>query len=511
MRLVTFLALLFSIIGKSQTDSLIWYPKKTFDPMLQYGGESVIDLNDGTYLVTGQNLVSPDSGIFTLQPKFYIVNKALDIIDSIKRNHFDNNEYEIENCARINNKVFCSGIHKLEPNGDGNAALIILNLKTDSIYCKNIGASHLIPKNAGGKDFGRFIKILNDSLVVIKAQSRPIYISPDSSIGWPTYSLGLIVLDTIGNVVARKSHFLDETLSKNKTCSPYSGWEVSEGNIFIVTGRDTIVKLNQELNVVSIIKNSFVQDLIKKDNGNIMGISIREDSTFTYTFSNNLDLLDSSFVFNETYWPYRIISNGQFSYSLGIFPNKFNTVGCNIYNFDFDCSRFSIVKYDSNFAEVWQKTFIGPDKGLIIDGLLFSNTDFQIFDFKFSENGSLLIFGNLFSRFGPFPNFDYLYGNFILEISSEGAIVSTQKLKPDDIKFNIYPNPTAEIIILPQNAQLNRLEVYDVAGKLVISENIKGKTQTSLQGLQNGLYFIRLFGENGYFGASKIIKSQPHD
>jgi len=92
---------------------------------------------------------------------------------------------------------------------------------------------------------------------------------------------------------------------------------------------------------------------------------------------------------------------------------------------------------------------------------------------------------------------------------TQDATVSVSELsKPIDL--NIYPNPTSGIVTISSNQAIVNIEVFDVTGKLVYSQqNIKQTNTTlDLSTLSNGIYFINDVTENGGVSKSKVVVSK---
>lgn len=75
--------------------------------------------------------------------------------------------------------------------------------------------------------------------------------------------------------------------------------------------------------------------------------------------------------------------------------------------------------------------------------------------------------------------------------------------------FNVYPNPTcADITIDVSKIDANKIELVDIAGRIVYSENINSTLATiHLNKIcKKGSYFIRVIGDNGrVLGIEKVI------
>ena len=87
-------------------------------------------------------------------------------------------------------------------------------------------------------------------------------------------------------------------------------------------------------------------------------------------------------------------------------------------------------------------------------------------------------------------------------IVSQTFILATGEAKT--VFTTLYPNPTSDILNIETDQKISKIEVYDVSGKLAISTNGKDKKVT-VSNLNNGMYFIKLYTENGVIN-SKFIK-----
>jgi YVTN family beta-propeller protein len=77
-----------------------------------------------------------------------------------------------------------------------------------------------------------------------------------------------------------------------------------------------------------------------------------------------------------------------------------------------------------------------------------------------------------------------------------GVEENHQPLSVDRLSFEVYPNPASSFFIIhpPLNAQNSMLRLFDVTGKIVKVEKIKGlkDQRISLDGMKNGVYFVQL-------------------
>jgi hypothetical protein len=72
--------------------------------------------------------------------------------------------------------------------------------------------------------------------------------------------------------------------------------------------------------------------------------------------------------------------------------------------------------------------------------------------------------------------------------------------------ISIYPNPTnGSFIIEPSGATKQTMQMYDVDGKLVLSQPISGKTSIDASSLNEGVYNISLLSSEGVVNKRLVI------
>jgi hypothetical protein len=77
----------------------------------------------------------------------------------------------------------------------------------------------------------------------------------------------------------------------------------------------------------------------------------------------------------------------------------------------------------------------------------------------------------------------------------QGIEETRQLLVANRLRLEVYPNPakTYFAIRLPQSADHSLVKIFDIAGNIVKSEELKGKNnRISLDGIKNGVYFVKI-------------------
>jgi len=85
-----------------------------------------------------------------------------------------------------------------------------------------------------------------------------------------------------------------------------------------------------------------------------------------------------------------------------------------------------------------------------------------------------------------------------------GTAVSTEDF--NNIKVNVYPNPTNDIINIDTQETLHNYEVYNVLGQQIQKGNFNGNNQLNLHGATAGTYFVKVTTTQGSTATVKVVK-----
>jgi hypothetical protein len=109
---------------------------------------------------------------------------------------------------------------------------------------------------------------------------------------------------------------------------------------------------------------------------------------------------------------------------------------------------------------------------------------------------------------------DNFYGTSFLKIdnikiSAVNTLPTLNIIDLDSSKFNLYPNPAPTIvnIINSENLSIKQIETYDLAGKLIKTQNFNNETdiQLNVESLSSGIYMLHLQTKEGT-AVKKLIK-----
>jgi hypothetical protein len=103
-------------------------------------------------------------------------------------------------------------------------------------------------------------------------------------------------------------------------------------------------------------------------------------------------------------------------------------------------------------------------------------------------------------------------GSYSVQITENGCIqtsdcldVLVTSVNDQTIgKFNVFPNPTSNIITVNSLLYIQKIQVFNVTGKSCIT--ITNSNMADLSGLATGLYHLSIEFDNGSIGHLKILK-----
>lgn len=160
-----------------------------------------------------------------------------------------------------------------------------------------------------------------------------------------------------------------------------------------------------------------------------------------------------------------------------------------------------LVKLDSTgkIEPQYFNNFIGPDSGIT------RWAEAQISGIKPSINGGYYIYGD-------WKYWDGEPSQPIIKIHglSVGLNENKQSSKTKLVQ-SVYPNPTNSLVNIEwlPNQQINQLQLIDIQGRIIqdINQNLNQSNsyQISLENVNNGIYFLKVFGKNGV-ETKKLVK-----
>ena len=97
-------------------------------------------------------------------------------------------------------------------------------------------------------------------------------------------------------------------------------------------------------------------------------------------------------------------------------------------------------------------------------------------------------------------------GTAVLTLSVTNCSADIEQVTNNKEQVNIYPNPNnGSFVIEPSSATKQTMQVYDVNGKMVLSQAINGKTNIDATSLSEGVYNISLQSNEGVVNKRLVI------
>jgi hypothetical protein len=127
----------------------------------------------------------------------------------------------------------------------------------------------------------------------------------------------------------------------------------------------------------------------------------------------------------------------------------------------------------------------------------------QIYTINEEDFGKYLIFEVIPVAVSGDPLYGYPAYVFSDMIGAVNIVETTTNI------IRIYPNPANDILNITSGTGLDRIEIFDLTGKLLYSINNSGSNKAiiSLPDLKNGIYIVRCLDNSGDYFIKKIIAS----
>lgn len=101
--------------------------------------------------------------------------------------------------------------------------------------------------------------------------------------------------------------------------------------------------------------------------------------------------------------------------------------------------------------------------------------------------------------------FLFTHGRGMFYLTLKDYLTRTKDLKAQ-IAVKIYPNPTTDVLNIESQTPLSITQVFDLKGREIWTES-QTPTRINISSLATGVYFVRVFDENGRFATIKFVKN----
>lgn len=182
--------------------------------------------------------------------------------------------------------------------------------------------------------------------------------------------------------------------------------------------------------------------------------------------------------------------NGKFIYQS--WTEDFNPF---LYDLNNSANHLTITKLDTQLNQIWTYNY-GDDESY-----------FMVFHIIATSDGGCLATGYSSNQFHQENNLDY----FLLKIDSLGNYVWMQKMPANILSFQIFPNPSSDQFYLknlPQGERVERLQIFDMTGKLVHSMGaVQAQEAVDIRQLPQGMYLVEVRLTHGQSLTTKLVKA----
>jgi len=112
-------------------------------------------------------------------------------------------------------------------------------------------------------------------------------------------------------------------------------------------------------------------------------------------------------------------------------------------------------------------------------------------------------------NFKIYSNQQNIYDFEIYPVSYKASFRSFSSVNIADnqteFPIKIYPNPTSNTLIISNLKKSSEISIFDINGKIVITQNAIKLPKIDVSSLAKGLYFVRIKDDNG-ISTTKFIK-----
>lgn len=88
---------------------------------------------------------------------------------------------------------------------------------------------------------------------------------------------------------------------------------------------------------------------------------------------------------------------------------------------------------------------------------------------------------------GASDNYNFEYKNGKLTVNAKETAIADS-----EVKISVYPNPTADVLFVETESNADYIYVYNMSGKLVMTEANVGKTRIDMANEPQGTYFVKV-------------------
>lgn len=93
--------------------------------------------------------------------------------------------------------------------------------------------------------------------------------------------------------------------------------------------------------------------------------------------------------------------------------------------------------------------------------------------------------------------------NVSVVIKVNGIVLSTKHITKDDASLTLYPNPVSNLLTINATNRIEKIEVFNMLGKKVLSSN---SNKIDVSNLSSGMYISKIYQENDIISTKRFVK-----
>jgi len=468
----------------SPTGEKLWM--KTSPYNLHIKGTGIeIDINDNIYIL-GQYIVPTNFGGFTLPNSDFVSNSS-----SLSNPNYKTFVASLDtdgtvNWARQTGQHFSLETKDFEVDNNGSIVIGGKFIQGNSINFDGSILSGYI-NSSGFRDsfIAKFNTLATSTTAVFTARSNPFGLALDATNRLYIAESGAINGNKISRATLTDTQPIATPLFTTSLNRPTRvKWSTDNYLYATETGSNEISRAN--LGVTSPIMQSYFNEGLNMP----MGLDVVGNTLFVGDFGStsikNINTSITPFQVNAHVADYAsdIVNDGTSMYFV-------NNSSSNVY-------KANILDADAPIVVI-ADGMTKPSSVLLHNNMLYISDSTNGSIYRINPYGSSTTPELLISGLNA-PNGMVIFNNnlYIAETTANRVVtfnlssLSTVDIEDSVSLFEVFPNPTADVLNFKIKNEINNVEVFDVSGNLILKENALDSNSLSVSNLSSGLYFVKV-------------------
>lgn len=207
-------------------------------------------------------------------------------------------------------------------------------------------------------------------------------------------------------------------------------------------------------------------------------------------------VIDTSLViYHEEYFKHNTRSNQY----VGVFNGLCNAGNDNYYlggsthidSLFIDYPSYVMLnKLDSDLDVQWQRFYGGDAK-------------YILYSMRATSDGGCIMVGRRYD----WNSKNQVHDIFVMKVNEEGLITATTDPEFTVTEAIVYPNPGSDVIHVQSAFQMEKFQLIDLNGRVILEQNLHGEEATiNSSAIKSGVYIYRIIGKNNKIESGKWVK-----